>query len=307
MKHAEAAAASAARALAGGADAIESRARALKEAGRALSLDPENIAGSATLVRLIAEPPATLPDEVRAELDRADLEAMRLRNRKGLGMMIVFLAIVISVSLFGARSWVLLGAVLLPLVASLAVSVGVLVSRDLTTAQFEKRTDWVVGLGLAAVSCVAVVGTSNLCVPLLALLFVMGAAGAARPRRRARYMAMGLAAFLVPFLLEWSGLARAVLPGLRFVPGGILIPVASTELPELPVRFVLLATTCASIFAPSLTVFPVMDAAASLRTQSLLHAWHLRHLAPGEPSHAGPGAPERQPASPRASRAEAAD
>jgi serine/threonine-protein kinase len=282
-KHAEAAAAAASEALSGGPSSIEARARALREAGRALTLDPENVAGAATLIQLLAQPPSVLPDEVRAEIERADQDAMRLRNRKGVAMIFAFLVIILTVLFFGVRSWPLMACILVPLAGALVMTVGVLVSRNLTAQRFERRTSWVVALGLLAVAACSLLGTSNLVVPVLALAFAMGAAGAARPGRRLRYMAMGLAAFLVPYLVEWLHLAPGVLPGMQFVPGGAFLRATAVEMPELPMRLLILVATCASILTPSITVFPVLDAAATLRTQSFLHAWQLRQLAPTEP------------------------
>jgi serine/threonine-protein kinase len=283
VRHAEVAAAAASEALSGGPGAISSRARALKEAGRALTLDPENIAGAATLLRLIAQPPPVLPDEVRDEVEHADREAMRLRNRKGIGILFVFLVLVLLLPpVCGVRSWPLLACVIMPIGMAFVLSVAVLVSRGLTVQRFETRTDWVVGLGLVGVACCSLVVTSCVLVPVVALTFAVGAAGAARTSRRVPYMTMGLAAFLVPFVFEWAHLAPAALPGLQFVSGGALIPATAIDLPEIPFRVLLLAATCASMLAPSLTVFPVLDAAAALRRQSFLQAWHLRQLAPME-------------------------
>jgi serine/threonine-protein kinase len=283
VKHAEAASIAASQALTASPDAIEARARALKEAGRALTLDPENAAGAATLVQLLAQPPSVLPAEVRLEVERAELVAMRLRNRKGIAMLSAFLLIVCAIPIAGLRSWSLWACIVVPLVAALAMTLWVLFSRDLTVPRFERRTDVVVVLGLTAVASCALTMTSSVIVPVLALAFTMGAVGASRPARRPRYLAMGLCAFLVPFVVEWLHLAPDVLPGLQFVPGGAFIPAGATTLPALATRVLLLLATCASILTPMLTVFPVLDAAAELRTQSFLHAWQLRQLAPGEP------------------------
>jgi tRNA A-37 threonylcarbamoyl transferase component Bud32 len=283
LKHAEAAAVAAREALGGGSRAIEARARALKDAGRAMTLDPENAAGAATLLQLLAQPPAVLPEEVRAEIERGDREAMRLRNRKGLGMFVVFLIGVLSLPLCGVRSWGLIACILAPLLGALALTIWVLRARDLTIERFERRTDWVVGMAFAAVACVSLGATSNVIVPVLALTFAIGAAVASRPGRRLRYMGIGLAAFLVPFLLEWSHLLPAILPGLQFVRGGAFIPASVIDLPEFPTRIIILLATCGSMVAPSFTVLPVLDAAAATRTESFLQAWHLRQLAPSEP------------------------
>jgi hypothetical protein len=67
------------------------------------------------------------------------------------------------------------------------------------------------------------------------------------------------------------------------VKSGAFIPASVVELPEFPSRIVILLATCGSMLAPSLTVLPVLDAAAATRTESFLQAWHLRQLAPSQP------------------------
>lgn len=283
--HAELASAAEQDALAEGPLANDARARALREAGRAMALDPENAAGATTLLRLVARPPSSLPDEVREEVDRADLVAMRLRNRKGIVPIALFFLLILSLPLGGDQSWPHLLCILVPLAATLALSAWVFSSsRELSVERFERRTDWVVGLGLLSVAACSVVATSLIVIPTLALAFAVGGAGAARPRRRRRYLVMSLAAFLLPFFVEWTHLAPTLLPGLTFISGGALIPLRAVGLPPLAFRALALVATCASILTPMLTVFPVLDAASELRTQSCLNAWHLRKLvAGGEP------------------------
>ena len=140
-----------------------------------------------------------------------------------------------------------MGCMLVPLLASLAGALSVFATPDLTVARFERRTDVVLAFGLLAVAAISTIATSNLIVPLLALAFAMGASGPARPGRRRPYLLMGLAAFLVPFGIEWLGIAPDVLPGLQVTAQGVLFPGAASKLPALPLHLVVLVGTCVSL------------------------------------------------------------
>jgi hypothetical protein len=73
-----------------------------------------------------------------------------------------------------------------------------------------------------------------------------------------------------------------VLPGPLWTQDVVIIPPNAVSLPELPSRLLILFATLGAILAPGMTIFPVLDAAVSLRVKSFLHTWHLRQLAPPE-------------------------
>ncbi|MGE0400441.1 MAG: serine/threonine-protein kinase [Kofleriaceae bacterium] len=64
-------------AAANAAFAREDRHHAMREAGRALALDPTLHAASALITRMIIEPPTTLPDEVRKQFDAESIDVIR--------------------------------------------------------------------------------------------------------------------------------------------------------------------------------------------------------------------------------------
>ena len=61
----------------------DARRQALYDVGRALALSPEHPQATATLVALLTEPPAALPEEVQGELDDLVSEHVRVGGRIG--------------------------------------------------------------------------------------------------------------------------------------------------------------------------------------------------------------------------------
>jgi tRNA A-37 threonylcarbamoyl transferase component Bud32 len=116
--HARGAEVAAQYALDGGTSAREERIRALREVGRALALDPTQPDARRVLQRLLANPPAEVPDEELSS-GEDDNERRRLAATDVNGWLQVGLTVItlVMVSFMGIRSWtglsiyVLLGAV----------------------------------------------------------------------------------------------------------------------------------------------------------------------------------------------------
>ncbi len=79
--HARLAAEQAERAFASGPGATEARGRALRDAGRAIALDPSNSDAIGTLIRLLTDPPREVPPEALAEVHRERLQNLTTGDR----------------------------------------------------------------------------------------------------------------------------------------------------------------------------------------------------------------------------------
>jgi len=76
QEHADLAEAAVVRALRAGQDAEEQRTVAMREAGRALALNPESESAINSILVLTAQPPADMPPAARAELDNIAIGEM---------------------------------------------------------------------------------------------------------------------------------------------------------------------------------------------------------------------------------------
>ncbi len=184
------------RALEGGDDVA--RASALRDAGRAIALDPENRAAVEVLARLVVQPPTQLPPEARAELEASertliDLVIDGMGSRTYLWLLVAPLAIALGVrSVVGTVCT--LGAILVTCGAfALAKQRGGITPRG--------------RLGLLAISLVAVASFGGLfgpfvIVPLFATTTAAMLAFGLDLRQRWVATALGLLAIFVPVGLE---------------------------------------------------------------------------------------------------------
>jgi serine/threonine-protein kinase len=119
-------------------EGIETRRKAMMQAGRALALDPDLSEAGQLITQLIVDPPKEVPPEVRMELERADVEYVRGLARGslfsfvgylGLAPGLVFsrsipyvIATVLAVLLSGVMMWRMARAKHLSLRMTLAVA-----------------------------------------------------------------------------------------------------------------------------------------------------------------------------------------
>jgi serine/threonine-protein kinase len=91
-------------------DRDEERRTAIREAGRALALDPELSSAGALIARLMLEPPRTPPPEVVAELHADALARHESVVRAGFFASLAYLAFVPALIAVGSFGYLLLGA-----------------------------------------------------------------------------------------------------------------------------------------------------------------------------------------------------
>ncbi len=177
------------------------RSSALRDAGRALALDPENAEATDVLTRLLVQPPTELPPEARADIEASErtvvryvIEAMRMRT--WIWVLVAPLAVALGVRSVSGT----LGTVALILVPAIAFTLAA--RRRAVSARVRLG---LLALALAAIASFGGVFGSFVIVPLFAATTTQLLSVGLDARQRRVAMAMGLAAVYVPLALEALG------------------------------------------------------------------------------------------------------
>ncbi|HEU0037438.1 MAG TPA: serine/threonine-protein kinase [Kofleriaceae bacterium] len=255
------------------AEADAARREAMREAGRAVALDPEGREGLRAAVELMLEPPSEVPAEVVRELQRAQSD----RIRAGLAPAIVAFAFFLLVALVvpmiaGPVSWI--GPLLVTASMTGAIAVTVLLLRSKNLAVSRGKHVVLALLVSAAIGFASTYAGAMILVPALAVAVANSfAASQVEWRLYLLLVALGVA---VPFFGEWLG----VFPqSYEFRPDGMLVKPVAAVLSEIPLRLTSLATTIGVLLASVFYVRRVFVVEQELRRTWLLHNWHLRQMA----------------------------
>jgi serine/threonine-protein kinase len=261
----------------GGADEIKVRARALREATSALTLDPGHAAARATLMRLLLTVPAELPPEARAAFaaSRAPVEAAARRST--LIAYLVWLAFSpLAIFSLGVRSWPLF------LATPIALAVGVVAALAWIRRPTSSRLRIIVHVaGAVAVACVSLQFSPLLLVPSLAAALTIAWVLFGDPRWARIWAVIGGAAFLVPWLLEVVGVLP---PSIVFRDGAIVLLPRAVAFPEGPTTFFLAASCLTLIVGPMLVLWRARARAQRSEEKVFHHAWTLEQLLPSGPA-----------------------
>lgn len=202
------------RALEAGDDAA--RTHALRDAGRALALDPENPDATDVLARLLVQPPAELPPEAQHEVAAAEREIVRCNVDAMATRSLVWLAAIPFAVALGVRS-----------IAGSALTIGAIVLCSVVFQLARRRGALpdASRVGMLAVALLAASTMSGMFGPfVLVPLFVTTTCtmvGVALDRRQRRIaVGLGLAAIFVPFALEGLGVLP---PSMTIAPDGIVL------------------------------------------------------------------------------------
>jgi serine/threonine-protein kinase len=268
------------RALAGPLDSDE-MAEALRDAGRAVALSPEDPKAVGVLVRLLTAPSEQLPPEVDAQLTQLSAERLQ-RAIPGWALIALPLgwATVYPVVLIvgGVRDW--FEALLVPVVWLLA---GAAMYADLKMSK-SRLGSWVsVAAAMAAVASTTVLTGPLIVLPAMTVGVAMGAA--LRPARFRLATVLGCLVLVGTAALAWSGIhdvyhfeAGAIVP--RFAQ-----PVTITSLYCGTTALHVLALLVGARFATRYR--KALDAA---EMQTVLTSWRLTKLLPRELLHSTPAA-----------------
>ena len=266
--------ASAQAALAMTADEASRRAIAMREAGRAIALDP-TLAGAAQLVgRLMLQPPYETPRAVVEELAVLDRATDRHQLRRVAMLNSAQLVIVPILALLGIRDVPYLVAFGVVALLNVGLQLGAAASE-----RFMKRTPIAAALcALAAAVLLARMFTPFLCAPAAIAVSLMSFGMSSMARRRAVMLMCGLMG-LVAVLGVWGAEALGFVSRTTWVEGGVLVlrsPLdGAAQFPIIPMMcmFVVLLLWSAASIANA-----VSSAHFRTREQLQIQAWQLRQL-----------------------------
>ncbi|MGD8863016.1 MAG: serine/threonine-protein kinase [Myxococcales bacterium] len=225
--HARAAEVAAEYALAGGPNAHEERVRALREVGRALALDPSHAEAQRVLLKLLARPPANLPEEERSEVASEEEDSGRFTANMSGWYHMSFLVTTGLVMWMGVKSWIAL--TLYVLVSASTAAIAFMTSRGWLSSAYSLFANVI--SGTLAIGFMSTMFGPLLLIPGLAAMSTM-AASFSTPNRGARALVIGIGvlAVVVPLLLEVVGLLppsydfrdgyMLVLPRMHYFPEG---------------------------------------------------------------------------------------
>jgi hypothetical protein len=252
------------------------RTLAMQEINKALALDATNEQARQAMVRMMIEPPTSLPVEALAELDRDVAAENRIGFRVGaLGFLTMYMFLPLYLWM-GIRDWTTTCAVL----GLIAACAGLMWWGS--TVPSRARPSMMLTIATAGVLIALltrVVGPFAMA-PMLTLLMAMGVVF---NRTGLRITAVVVLVFLslgAPVVLELAGLVRR---SYVFDHGTIVVQPHMTALPAIPT---LITMTMTSVACIGLAAFFLIRVHAQLRaTQErvVAYSWNLRQFLPAQP------------------------
>jgi serine/threonine-protein kinase len=266
-------------AIAGGTTPV-ARARAMREAGRALALDPTSAAAAAVVTRLMLEPPDELPPEVAAELREHDRASAIRQGRlavRALSSYYLFVPFLFWMHISGWK-WILLTYG----VVTAAIAQAWLTSRkgDPITA---RRTFSIVAVNVVIVALISRMFGPYVLAPAIAAGVLGGMAGFPPVMRRYTFVYAAFAlALLVPIALEHAG----VWDRTTSWDGGILAIHSAVVDVSWRTEVMLIVIMVTMLYVSGRFGNQLAVGNHRAQEQLQLHAWHLRQLVPDDAARA---------------------
>jgi hypothetical protein len=274
-EHARFASEHAALALVAGPGATEARGRALRDAGRAIALDPSNSDAVGTLIRLLTDPPREIPPDALAELDRERRQNLgtgdRIASRGFLGW---FLLAPMALAM-GIRSWP--AAMLSTGAWMVAAAVPYFAGRQESRPHAKANLPMLLS-GAFAIACTSVLFGPYFFLPGFAVIFGMMFVLVPPDRsRRGAVVLLSLLTIALPALLMWTG----VIPqAYELGEDRIVIHAGMLHFPPLPTELFLLVSSLSVVVTACLMTARVHDELAQARERLHIQAWQLRQMLP---------------------------
>ena len=247
------------------------RSDAMLEVGRALANDPDNADARRVLVRLLTEPPRTMPAEVTAAIAGEREKMVRsTRNRISIAFLSALVPNIV-IAFMGVRdlAWFVVGSAcgligaLLTLLPSRVFLRGRRVVLVLVTA-----------VGLLEFARMA---SPLVAVPVIALCLGVGLTLFPRKTHVALATLATFTCLALPFVLEWTGL----LPPTFHASGDrLVIEARLADLPEAPLVFWFFLVTMLPSAATCTYLAHVRDRLTAAEERIRLQAWQLRQILP---------------------------
>jgi eukaryotic-like serine/threonine-protein kinase len=275
--HARLAASHAERAFATGANAAESteaRGRALRDAGRAIALDPSNSEAVGTIIRLLTDPPRQLPPEALAELERERNQSLGTGDLLASRAFSSFFLLAPIALLMGVRSR---SAAILTTAAWLgAAAVSYASSR--APRGHGKASLPILLTGGLAISCATTFFGPFFFLPGFAVIYGMMFVLVPPDRsRRWLVVAVSMLTILAPAALGWLGVTAQPY---ELGADAIVIHGSMLHFPPLATQLFLLSSSLSVVLTACLMSARVHDALAQAQERLHVQAWQLRQMLP---------------------------
>jgi hypothetical protein len=239
--------------------------------GRAIALDPHNAESVAMLGQLVSATTDRVPDEVRAELDKADQAVIRFGAKHAMTGIVSWWLFVPFVLWCGLRAaW--------PALVIGGLMVAVVIINIVMTRQ--RRVAIAIQVASMVSTFAAAAAISRLFGPFVlvpALITTFAVVLQAHPIRRLRLVgaiAAGLA-LVVPPLLEWLGV---VAPSYVFAHGTWTIVPQMVELPRLATSAFLTLAHVAILIIPCMFIYRLRGDLDRAQQRLAIQAWHYKQL-----------------------------
>jgi len=252
----------------------ELRAAALRDVGRALALDPDNVVARTTLLHVLTEPGRVVPPAAEAAYQAGAVQSLRVSARNASFSLLSYAAYLPFLLWMGVRRpW---------LVAATAAGI---VGMIVTTYGHYRRPPARLTLPWShvAMSTLALGFGASLFGPLVllpSLVIISGVAFVTTFDRSAvGCVVPALAVIFVPLALQLAGVLP---PSYDFTGGTIRILPGMTELPPTPTILLLIVTHAIVVAGSILFVWRLRCSHRDVERRLALHAWQLAQLVPAE-------------------------
>jgi serine/threonine protein kinase len=253
-------------------DELAARAEAVREAGRALAFDPDNIEALRILGRLLVVPPTRTPVEVDRMI--ADAEHREAAQQAKVGAIVgaawlVFLAFPLWM---GVRDVGIYVGLVVSLFAVVLMSAVRAVLRDQGTALV---------VAIAAVQAITMGFTTRMFGPFVIVPGIVAATTAMFVFNELRHLrvlvAFGVASILVPWGLEHLGLLA---PSYAFAADGLTIRASFVSFPQLPTELALVFASVGTVLMAALALSRARRGLQDARRKLAVQKWQLEQIVP---------------------------
>jgi serine/threonine-protein kinase len=253
----------------------EARSRAIREATRALALDPDNQTAVRTMMRVMTTVPTNSTPEAEERVAEIAGESRRKSAQRGA---IAYFGVAASILLaagLGVRSWATLGAAILLLLG--AGSFAWYASR-------QARPPAALAIPIVVLSSAGFAATSSIFgpfafTPTLCALNAVCFAVVMDANIRRHAVAWSVAAVVLPIMLQWSGVLS---PSWVFDAGAIRIVPHVVDFAPVPTMTYLTIIGAAAVLFPAMLVGAERDARAAAERALALQAHQLAEFLPPE-------------------------
>jgi len=251
----------------------DTRAAAMREAGRALALDPSNSIAQAVVGRILLEPPRQIPPEVEASIAAERARAGSVHLRLGAFVYLSYLLLVPSLAIWvNVRDWTVPVVTLALAIVSAGITFVASSRREIGSLLYPA-----LALDAALVGAVGVMMSPLLLLPTLAVVSATTFMGQPMSRNPVAIIGFGFAAVLTPLVLEWTG----VLPRTYgFVDGALVIRPWVIGMHETGTMVILVSVSLITILAGGSMVVHLRRAQEESQRRVHLLAWHMKQLIP---------------------------